>query len=100
MSGRALFLLVIYCFPLAAGSFPVLPIAFEQRAPGTFAARLDGGPIVLERDRLVMGAVTLRFDGAAAASRIGGVGESAPATYLGSGAARTYWEFAKVAIRG
>lgn len=84
---------ILSCWPSFA-----IPFAFEQRSPNAFVTR--PGAISVRHDRVVLGGVTLRFAGAAEATKVTGLGSSSPSTYIGADSARTFPAYSKVGIRG
>jgi uncharacterized protein (TIGR03437 family) len=87
--------------PFISYAAPVsIPVTFEKREPRLFLARLNGGTAEVRPDRVTLGDVVLRFAGAQPGARIEPIGVSTPSTYIRQGAARTFAQFPKVAIRG
>ncbi len=88
----------LLCAALFAFQCLALPLSFEKRDATHFLARFPNSTVELRPDGIMLRDVTLHFVGAATASRMEGLGTSAPSTYLRAGVARTFLQFPKLAI--
>ncbi len=75
------------------------PLSFEQRTPVLYQAQFGSEALVVQRDSLTIGGITLRFANASSSARLEGMGTSSPATYLSANASRTFAQFPKLALR-
>src|SRR5579864_2660621 len=89
-------LTILVCTALVAR-----PLSFERRSPDLYEAWLGNQSLIFHHDSVAIGDhdIILRFANANPSSRLAGLGESSPATYLSATGSRTFAQFPKLALR-
>lgn len=88
-------LLSVCCLTRA---FSAIPLAFEQHDRSLFIAHTGPLAIRFQPDRLIIGDITLRFEGAQPQARLEGIGPASPATYIGATSRRSFPQYPRLAL--
>jgi uncharacterized protein (TIGR03437 family) len=84
---------------LLAAPAPDRPLYFEDRQNGSFATRAAGQSVTIQKDRMELDGVTLRFLHPSGSAHLEGSGTPAPSTYITRGLSRSFRAYPQAGIQ-